>query len=94
MTTARLKIDAIEVHNSDGALITNYAVTTGSGAAYAFVAPEPGSFALVMAVLIAMVVVRRKFNQRIKVNSAAETAVSRGNEGLTQFWGHLRFPAP
>jgi hypothetical protein len=66
ITDAHLKIDAIRVLNSDGALITNYAVTTGSGAAYAFVTPEPGSFALGMAVLIAMVVVRRRFNQCIK----------------------------
>lgn len=59
-TNAHLKIDAIEVLNSDGALITNYAVTSGSGAAYAFVTPEPGTFALVVAALIALPVIRRK----------------------------------
>jgi hypothetical protein len=58
--TAHLKIDAVEVLNSDGALITNYAVTSGSGAAYPFVTPEPGTFALVVAALIALLVIRRK----------------------------------
>ena len=59
-TNAHLKIDAIEVFDSNGALITNYAVTSGSGAAYAFVTPEPGTFALVVAALIALLVIRRK----------------------------------
>jgi hypothetical protein len=45
-TNAHLKIDSIEVLDSNGALITNYAVTTGSGANYPFVTPEPGTFAL------------------------------------------------
>ena len=58
--TAHLKIDAVEVLNSDGALITNYAVTSGSGAAYPFVTPEPGTFALVVGALIALLVIRRK----------------------------------
>ena len=57
---AHLRIDAIEVLNSDGALITSYGVTSGSGAAYPFVTPEPGTFALVIAALIALPIVRRK----------------------------------
>ena len=59
-TNAHLKIDAIEVLNSSGALITDYAVTTGSGATYQFVTPEPGTFALVIAALITPLVIRRK----------------------------------
>ncbi len=59
-TTAHLKIDSIQVLNSDGAPITNFAVTTGSGANYAFVVPEPGTFAPVIFVLIALVAMRRK----------------------------------
>src|ERR1019366_6920054 len=58
--TAHLKIDAIEVLDSNGALTTDYAVTSGSGAAYAFVTPEPGTFALVIAALIALQAIRRK----------------------------------
>ena len=58
--TAHLKIDAIEVLNSNGALITDYAVTSGSGAAYLFVTPEPGTSALVIGALIALLVIRRK----------------------------------
>jgi hypothetical protein len=60
MTTAHLKIDSIQVLNSDGAPITNFAVTTGSGANYAFVVPEPGTFALVIVALLALVGMRRK----------------------------------
>src|ERR1019366_349512 len=59
-TNAHLKIDAIEVLNSDGALVTSYGVTSGSGAAYPFVTPEPGTFALVIAALIALPIIRRK----------------------------------
>ena len=58
--TAHLKIDSIEVLDSNGALITDYAVTSGSGAAYPFVTPEPGTFALVIAALIALPIIRRK----------------------------------
>ena len=60
MTNAHLKIDAIEVLDSNGALITSYAVTSGSGANYPFVTPEPGTFALGIAALIALLVIRRK----------------------------------
>jgi hypothetical protein len=60
MTTADLKIDAIEVLDSNGALVTNYAVTTGSGANYAFVTPEPGTFAVVTSTLIALLVIRHR----------------------------------
>ena len=59
-TNAHLRIDAIEVLDSNGALITNYGVTSGSGAAYPFVTPEPGTFALVIAALIALPIIRRK----------------------------------
>jgi hypothetical protein len=59
-TNAHLRIDAIEVLNFDGALITDYGVTSGSGAAYPFVLPEPGTFALVIAALIALPIIRRK----------------------------------
>ena len=58
--TAHLRIDAIKVLDSDGALITNYGVTSGSGAAYPFVTPEPGTFALFIAALIALPIIRRK----------------------------------
>ena len=58
--TAHLRIDAIKVLDSDGALITNYGVTSGSGAFYPFVTPEPGTFALVIAALIALLIIRRK----------------------------------
>ena len=59
-TNAHLRIDAIEVLDSNGALITNYGVTSGSGADYPFVTPEPGTFALVIAALIALPIIRRK----------------------------------
>ena len=59
-SNAHLRIDAIEVLDSNGALITNYGVTTGSGADYPFVTPEPGTFALFIAALIALPVIRRK----------------------------------
>jgi hypothetical protein len=59
-TNAHLKIDAIEVLDSNGVLTGNYSVTSGSGADYPFVTPEPGTLALVVAALIALVVVRRK----------------------------------
>ena len=59
-TNTHLRIDAIEVLDSNGALITDYAVTSGSGAAYPFVTPEPGTFALFIAALIALPVIRRK----------------------------------
>lgn len=59
MTNAHLKIDSIEVFDSAGALITNYSVTTGSGANYAFVTPEPRPFVLVIAALIGLLFVRR-----------------------------------
>jgi hypothetical protein len=59
-TNTHLRIDAIEVLNSDGVLITDYAVTSGSGADYPFVTPEPGTFALVIAALVALPVIRRK----------------------------------
>jgi hypothetical protein len=59
-TNVNLKIDAIEVLDSNGARLTDYAVATGSGAGYAFVTPEPGASALVMAALTALLVVRRK----------------------------------
>ena len=52
-TYAHLRIDAIEVLDSNGVLITSYGVTSGSGAAYPFVTPEPGTFALFVAALIA-----------------------------------------
>jgi hypothetical protein len=65
MTTARLPIDSIEVLDSTGALITNYAVTTGSGASYPFATPEPGNFALVIAALIAVLVIRRISSKRV-----------------------------
>jgi hypothetical protein len=58
-TTAQLQIDSIEVLDSSGALVTNYAVTTGSGASYPFVTPEPGNFALVIAALIVLLAIRR-----------------------------------
>jgi hypothetical protein len=61
MTTAHLKIDSIQVLNSDGAPITNFAVTTGSGANYPFVVPEPGNFAPVIFVLTALVALRPKY---------------------------------
>src|ERR1035438_6844923 len=38
-TNAHLKIDAIEVFDSNGALTDNYSVTSGSGADYPFVTP-------------------------------------------------------
>ena len=60
MTNAHLRIDAIEVLDSNGALITNYAVTTGSGANYAFVTPEPGTLTLVVGSLVALLVICRK----------------------------------
>jgi hypothetical protein len=60
--TAHLRIDAIEVLDSNGALITDYGVTSGSGAAYPFVTPEPGTSALVIAALIALPIIRRKSN--------------------------------
>jgi hypothetical protein len=59
-TNAHLRIDAIEVLDSNGALITNYGVTSGSGADYPFVTPEPGTFALFIAALIALPIIRRK----------------------------------
>jgi hypothetical protein len=59
-TNTHLRIDAIDVLDSNGALITNYGVTSGSGAAYPFVTPEPGTFALFIAALIALPVIRRK----------------------------------
>ena len=58
--TAHLKIDAIEVLDSNGALITDYGVTSGSSAAYPFVTPEPGTFALFIGSLVALLVIRRK----------------------------------
>ena len=60
MTTAHLKIDSIQVLNSAGAPITNFAVSTGSGAAYPFATPEPGTLALVIVALIALVAMHRK----------------------------------
>src|ERR1019366_6541976 len=57
---AHLRIGAIEVLDSNGALITNYGVTSGSGADYPFATPEPGTSALVIAALIALPVIRRK----------------------------------
>ena len=72
MTNAHLKIDAIRVLNSDGALITNYGVTTGSGATYAFVTPEPGTFAVVIAALIALLVTR---SESISASREAESVV-------------------
>ena len=57
---AHLRIGAIEVLDSNGKLITNYGVISGSGAAYPFETPEPGSFALVIAALIALPIIRRK----------------------------------
>ena len=59
-TGAHLKIDAIEVFDSNGALTSNYSVASGSGATYAFVTPEPGTLALVIAALLALPVIRRK----------------------------------
>jgi hypothetical protein len=59
-TNTHLRIDAIEVFDSNGVLITNYGVTSGSGAAYPFVTPEPGTFALFIGSLIALLVIRRK----------------------------------
>ena len=67
-TNAHLRIDAIEVLDSNGALITNYGVTSGSGAAYPFVTPEPGTFALVIAALIALPIIRRKSISACKTN--------------------------
>ena len=58
--TAHLKIDAIEVLDSNGALTGNYSVTSGSGADYPFVTPEPGTLALVTAALLALPLIRRK----------------------------------
>ena len=58
--TAHLKIDAIEVLDSNGVLITDYGVTSGSSAAYPFVTPEPGTFALFIGSLVALLVIRRK----------------------------------
>ena len=66
--TAHLKIDSIEVLDSNGALITDYAVTSGSGAAYPFVTPEPGTFALVIAALIALPIIRRKSISACRTN--------------------------
>ena len=57
--TAHLKIDAIEVRDSNGALLTNYSVTTGSGASYPFVTPEAGTFALVTGALVAIMAIRK-----------------------------------
>jgi hypothetical protein len=57
---AHLRIGAIEVLDSNGALITNYGVTSGSGADYPFATPEPGTSALVIAALIALPIIRRK----------------------------------
>jgi hypothetical protein len=65
---AHLKIDSIEVLDSNGALITDYAVTSGSGAAYPFVTPEPGTFALVIAALIALPIIRRKSINACRTN--------------------------
>jgi hypothetical protein len=61
MYTADLQIDSIKVLDSNGVLVTNYAVTTASGASYPFVTPEPGTFALVtVTTLIALLVTCRK----------------------------------
>jgi hypothetical protein len=58
--TAHLKINSIRVLDSTGALITDYALTAGSGAAYVFATPEPGSFALVITALFALPIVSRR----------------------------------
>lgn len=58
--TAHLQIDAIKVLDSNGALITNYALTSDSGDSSPVVTPEPGTFTLVIAAFIALLFIRRK----------------------------------
>ncbi|MEO8595999.1 MAG: hypothetical protein ABI759_21945 [Candidatus Solibacter sp.] len=49
----------MKVLDSNGMLLSDFAVSTGSGANYAFVMPEPGSLVLVAGAITALLLIRR-----------------------------------